>query len=743
MKFKYHIVIGCLVLIFSTVSKAQFVTIPDANFVTWLNANGYSGCMNGNQLDTSCQTVINATSVVCSASGISNLSGIEYFDNLLTLYCQTNSLTALPTLPFTLLDLSCTNNQLTTLSSLPPSLRNLSCGGNMLTSLPSLPGTLNSLTVSSNQLTSLPALPNSLDNLLCGGNQLSSLPPLPASLNFLSCGSNQLTVLPSLPAGLTTLICMFNELTTLPALPLTMDYVVCNNNPITSLPALPNSLFNLNCGSTLLTQLPPLPSDLNQLLIGDNPSLLCLPTMPNLETFIWNNTGIKCFPNNFTVSMNAGPSIANIPICTTPSQPGTISGLTSICSGTTTTYSVSPVSNTTGYIWNLPSGWTGASTTNTITVTTGNSGGVISVAAKNDCVNSTSTIRTLNVSVNNNIAPPVSINVSGGNIKVCPGDNRTYTTQLINGVTYNWTVPPGATILSGQGTNSINVSFTPNFISNGAISVAIVSGNCISTARNIRVNRNIPSTPSIISGTITGLCNSTGNIYSVINTPGLSYQWTVPSGATITSGQGTNSILVSFGSTNTTGSIIVKGVSTCGAGSGRSLTVTTRPGNPISINGSTSVCANQQNVNYTTPLIASAASYNWQVPAGSIITAGQGTNSINMNYGSNGGFVRVRTLNNCGAGKYINLPVTIVCREGYESNSTLIYPNPSTTSFVITGPAEEEECKLTIYNLSGEEVIRYDKIKSPFHFGENLNSGIYIVQLTSENINKHIRIVKE
>ena len=142
MKFKYHIVIGFLCLIFCTQSKAQFVTIPDTNFVNWLNANGFSTCMNGNQLDTTCQDVISSDTIGCAASGINNLSGIEYFDNLITLYCQGNSLTILPEMPLTLKYLNCSDNQLTSLPVLPESLQNLLCYNNQLSFLPQLPSSL-------------------------------------------------------------------------------------------------------------------------------------------------------------------------------------------------------------------------------------------------------------------------------------------------------------------------------------------------------------------------------------------------------------------------------------------------------------------------------------------------------------------------------------------------------------------------------------------------------------------------
>ena len=51
--------IGLLLILFSvTLCKAQWVTIPDANFVAWLETN-YPSCMNGNQMNTSCSAIVN------------------------------------------------------------------------------------------------------------------------------------------------------------------------------------------------------------------------------------------------------------------------------------------------------------------------------------------------------------------------------------------------------------------------------------------------------------------------------------------------------------------------------------------------------------------------------------------------------------------------------------------------------------------------------------------------------------
>ncbi len=69
---------------------------------------------------------------------------------------------------------------------------------------------------------------------------------------------------------------------------------------------------------------------------------------------------------------------------TAAATPGAISGFARVCPGTAETYTVPNVPGLT-YQWTLPTGWTGTSTTNSITVNTGNAGGDIQVKAQNAC----------------------------------------------------------------------------------------------------------------------------------------------------------------------------------------------------------------------------------------------------------------------------------------------------------------------------------------------------------------------
>ncbi|MES2620689.1 MAG: T9SS type A sorting domain-containing protein [Bacteroidota bacterium] len=275
-------IVLCIVSCFSL--QAQWVSIPDTNFGTWLDTSGYSACMQGNnqmgwQMDTSCPAVVGETRVVCVGKNIYNLTGIQYFDSLDYLSCGNNQLTSLPTLPESLYLLNCDKNKLTSLPTLPGSLTWFMCRYNQLTSLPTIPASLTYLGVHHNELTSLPTLPGNLIELDCTNNQLTLLPTLPGSLFQLNCSNNQLTLLPSLPGSLNNLQCSFNQLTSLPTLPGSLTWFMCRYNQLTSLPALPASLIGLVCDSNQLTSLPTLPGNLTDLTCRNN-QLTLLPTLP-------------------------------------------------------------------------------------------------------------------------------------------------------------------------------------------------------------------------------------------------------------------------------------------------------------------------------------------------------------------------------------------------------------------------------------------------------------------------------
>jgi hypothetical protein len=253
-----------------------------------------------------------------------------------------------------------------------------------------------------------------------------------------------------------------------------------------------------------------------------------------------------------------------------PSTPSSISGTSKSCPGDVRTFSVNPVTNATSYNWTVPTGTNIVSGigTNVISLSFGANytGGTLSVRAVNGCGQSNS--RTMSLSRN---TPAIPASITGPASNLCGGGIFTYSIQPVsNATSYNWTLPNGATMVNNNGT-SVTISLASNF-SSGNITVAAVNGCGTSTARSLSLSR-LPATPASISGPTTVCRNQQGVVYSTPAIAGLSYSWTVPSGATITSGQGTASITVRFGTSN--GCVSVRASNACGISNTRSINVCT------------------------------------------------------------------------------------------------------------------------------------------------------------------------
>jgi gliding motility-associated-like protein len=95
-----------------------------------------------------------------------------------------------------------------------------------------------------------------------------------------------------------------------------------------------------------------------------------------------------------------------------PAAPASISGDTLVIARYPYTYTATPSAGATSYIWTLPSGWSGTSTTNSINATSGTNSGTISVIAVANGCNSPAT--TLNVRVKyDNVTIPDVITPNG------------------------------------------------------------------------------------------------------------------------------------------------------------------------------------------------------------------------------------------------------------------------------------------------------------------------------------------
>ena len=345
----------------------------------------------------------------------------------------------------------------------------------------------------------------------------------------------------------------------------------------------------------------------------------------------------------------------------TPATPGTISGTANVCPGTSQTYSISAVANATSYNWSVPSGWTINSGQNStsITITAGNAGqnGNISVNASDDC--GTSANKNLAVSVTP--GTPATPGTISGIADVCPGTSQTYSISAVaNATSYNWNVPSGWTINNGQNSTSITVT-AGNAGQNGNISVN-ASDDCGTSPDKtlaVSVKSGTPATPGTISGTA-DVCPGTSQTYSISAVANAtSYNWSVPSGWTINSGQNSTSINVTAGNAGQNGNISVNASDDCGTSGDKTLVVTVDPGTPATpgtITGPSEICIGSSNT-YSISAVATATSYVWTLPNGTTQTTTSPT--LNLNTSLSGTLnLSVAAKNSCGTGNKSTITIT-------------------------------------------------------------------------------------
>ncbi|MGB2173381.1 MAG: PKD-like domain-containing protein [Flavobacteriaceae bacterium] len=207
---------------------------------------------------------------------------------------------------------------------------------------------------------------------------------------------------------------------------------------------------------------------------------------------------------------------------------------------------------------------------------------------------------------------------------------------------------------------SFSNSCTPEVLTLTANGVGACSSESVSDSVTLTINCTIPNL-----GAITGLdtvCQgNSGVVYTVpVNSNVITYEWQVPTGATIVSGQGTNSISVDYGANAVSGNVSVNGVNGCGSGPNSTLPITIDelPTTGI-VSGEQTVCAGSTYV-YTTTTISNALSYLWTLPDGSTISTTTNTISIAFAASATSGNLSVQGNNSCGLGaSSAALPITV------------------------------------------------------------------------------------
>ncbi|MDD5224935.1 MAG: PQQ-binding-like beta-propeller repeat protein [bacterium] len=265
------------------------------------------------------------------------------------------------------------------------------------------------------------------------------------------------------------------------------------------------------------------------------------------------------------------------------------------------------------------------------------------------------------------------------------------------GLVYKWHAGPAEWLIAGgQGTSIVNITAPSTYAASGTASVTVtdtegrmaVGTVVLTTAGNLApVISAITASPNPVekqgSTTITVTANDP-------NGDGLNYVWSVPTDWSITGGDGTAQITVSAPDQYSNNGI---------------ATVTVSDGQGGSVDGSIAVAT----VANLAPVIASVGAYpgmvakggtvtlgatatdpngdslacTWYVPAGWVITSGQGTNVVTVQAPdaySNGGWALVSVKDGYGGNSLGGVGVSTVGNLPPVIESITIYPQPATAA---------------------------------------------------------------
>lgn len=299
-----------------------------------------------------------------------------------------------------------------------------------------------------------------------------------------------------------------------------------------------------------------------------------------------------------------------------------ITGDTSVCTGETQQYFVTPVAGA-SYVWTATGGnIVGNINTDSATINWGNAGtGTIVVAIY---TNAGTIYTTMNVTIHPLPNPAITYapyptcpsggadaggSPNGGRppcIKVCEYATVIYNTPLHAGSTYLWNVT-GAQSITGQGTNSLTVTWDSTFF--GTLTVIETNQwGCVDSA-DLCVEK--VSRPVASFTTQASVCLNTVNLFTNTSTGAVTYQWYFGDGNTSTAFSPTH--IYALGGTYTV-TLIAYNACFCSDTFQATVTVNSLPGPDIQCPAT--VCAGDTQT-YTTNAVG--CTYQWGTIGGTIL----------------------------------------------------------------------------------------------------------------------------
>ncbi len=345
-----------------------------------------------------------------------------------------------------------------------------------------------------------------------------------------------------------------------------------------------------------------------------------------------------------------------------------------------------------------------------------------------------------------------------GPANVCQGSSGNVYTTEAGKTNYTWIVSAGGNITSGGGSTDNTATIT--WMSPGDQTVSVNYQNSggnpapVPTVYPVTVNP-LPGIAGAISGPSTVMQGQAGVIFSVAAITNASgYIWSLPAGASITAGDNSNSITVSFSGSTVSGIITVFGTNSCGNGmvsSNFNVTVESAVPENLSVTG----------------LVSGPACYN---ATNTIIVAGTGTTFTVQSGGQAemiaGAAILYKPGTTVQSGGYmwghiapagpwcITPTVPSVAldvsgkKEGLEiaaQSFQKIYPNPTSGEFILELTGNIFMATVSIYGIMGEKILTREISGDENHkFSlSDRPSGIYFIRAEAGAKAETVKIIKQ
>ncbi len=480
--------------------------------------------------------------------------------------------------------------------------------------------------------------------------------------------------------------------------------------------------------------------------IGGTPSFCSgnstmLTANPSGFQYLWNDnsTGFMLHPNTagtYSVVVGNGTcSLAAVSVTVTenlpPVTPSAITAADTVCSGIANiSIAVQNDTAATAYNWTLPGGWsiTGANDTSSIQVTSGTTGGTISVTAENNC-GITSPVTKIITVVPSTLGTPGTIT---GTDTACAGQLLQFSIAPVSGAnSYEWNFPTGW--LPGAPYDSTDIAVTTNS-TGGNVGVLAVNecGQSLPSYFNVTVN-----TAPTLAGEIAGpdtICmgGGTGTYYTLnpFPTGNDDYNWVIPNDWSFV---GTGNSAAPIINVNSSGTITINTSNSCGNSNTLSLNVvmTDTPNAQITTAGNT-LTASPTGAGYTFfwylngQLIPTANNYTY-IPAESgnysvLVTDGNFCSSLS----SEVGFI-YNSIQEAGEDRFSVYP----------------NPNPRGNLQIVTG-SNWIGAELKVFDATGKLVLQWSMVNGQSSITTaSLVKGVYLISLEKTGTTLRSKLIVE